>query len=412
LSQDEEFKVKKWKYLVLKESIDGAIEELKIWQDVFDPSWFLIMKAATPQIDAELESVDEHSSDRAALSAAQSLRVALRSDGTTNTTIFLPEDGLESIATCDIPFSSTELGERPTLGNSLILERITCPPDVDPAIHRKTIAALATKLSHSNLETFGLLRCKGVIKHARNQSHPLPTFTFVLRVPEGYSHPQSLRGCLLQRDTNHSLSDRFKLAKDLAKAIGYVRIFGFVHKNIRPETVLIFKSSVSTIGSVALVGFDNFRTEDGRTLHSGDTAWEKNLYRHPRRQGQNPEDDYMMQHDIYSLGVCLLELGLWDSFVGYDEGGAIALPSPSLGVPSESSDHRSMPVTKDNLVSLTRMLLPRRMGTNYAEIVETCLTCLDENNADFGDEHEFLDQDGIRVGVRYIEKVTLSLVNL
>ena len=45
------------------------------------------------------------------------------------------------------------------------------------------------------------------------------------------------------------------------------------------------------------------------------------------------------------------------------------------------------------------------MGTKYARIVETCLTCLDEENADFGDEREFQDADGVLVGVRYIEKV-------
>jgi len=46
------------------------------------------------------------------------------------------------------------------------------------------------------------------------------------------------------------------------------------------------------------------------------------------------------------------------------------------------------------------------MGTKYAGIVETCLTCLDPDNADFGDEREFEDADGIRVGARYIEKVS------
>jgi hypothetical protein len=45
------------------------------------------------------------------------------------------------------------------------------------------------------------------------------------------------------------------------------------------------------------------------------------------------------------------------------------------------------------------------MGTKYADIVETCLTCLDPDNTDFGDEREFQDADGILVGVRYIEKL-------
>ena len=48
------------------------------------------------------------------------------------------------------------------------------------------------------------------------------------------------------------------------------------------------------------------------------------------------------------------------------------------------------------------------MGSKYAEIVETCLTCLEPDNVDFGDQREFEDEDGIRVGVRYIEKVSVT----
>jgi hypothetical protein len=44
------------------------------------------------------------------------------------------------------------------------------------------------------------------------------------------------------------------------------------------------------------------------------------------------------------------------------------------------------------------------MGTSYGRVVETCLTCLDKDNVDFGDEKEFQDDDGVAVGVRYIEK--------
>jgi hypothetical protein len=46
------------------------------------------------------------------------------------------------------------------------------------------------------------------------------------------------------------------------------------------------------------------------------------------------------------------------------------------------------------------------MGTKYAQVVETCLNCLDPDNTDFGDEREFQDADGILVGVRYVEKVS------
>jgi Protein tyrosine and serine/threonine kinase len=402
-SQPASFKVKKLKYLFLKESIDRSMEDLKLWLDIFDPSWYLIMKAATPQIDDELKRFE--SPNHTILPSAHSLRAALKISET-KTTIFLQEDGLGSFPISHIPFSSATLAERPGTGNNLILDRIACPRGIDSSISRKAIAALATKLSYSDPATFSLLQCKGVIVHNSISDDQIPAFTLVLRIPKYYYQPQSLRDYLLRQDTNHSLSDRFLLAKNLVKSIGYIHNFGFVHKNIRPETILIFKTSTSTIGSVSLVGFENFRTEDGRTLHSGDNSWEKNLYRHPVRQGQNPTDEYIMQHDIYSLGVCLLEIGLWSSFVNYAEDRLTCQPASALGLPTESSKLQKTVVTKDQLVSMARIVLPQRMGNSYAEIVETCLTCLDDDNADFGNEDEFLDEDGIRIGVRYIEKVS------
>jgi hypothetical protein len=50
------------------------------------------------------------------------------------------------------------------------------------------------------------------------------------------------------------------------------------------------------------------------------------------------------------------------------------------------------------------------MRTQYSDVVETCITCLDPANEKFGDEREFEDEDGICVGVRYIEKASSSLL--
>ncbi len=47
-----------------------------------------------------------------------------------------------------------------------------------------------------------------------------------------------------------------------------------------------------------------------------------------------------------------------------------------------------------SLVSLAKTKLPRVMGSRYANIVTTCLTCLDPDNADFGDTLQFEGQDG------------------
>ena len=45
------------------------------------------------------------------------------------------------------------------------------------------------------------------------------------------------------------------------------------------------------------------------------------------------------------------------------------------------------------------------MGQRYADIVESCLTCLDKTNTDFGNEKEFMDEDGVLV------KLTSSVID-
>ena len=385
--------------------MDAAINELDMWQRTFDPSWYLIMEAASPRIDAELQAlIPQQAHLHVPIARAQSLRAALNEGRQVATPIFLPSDGLDHIRVSPILHCAASFGKRDNGSGDVILDHITCPVQADTRTLKRNIRNLARKLSHTDPFTFGLLSCKGVVEQGRSQNQH-NGFIMVFRVPREYSEPRSLRSWLLSGETDHSLSDRFRIATQMAQSVGYVHTFGFVHKNVMPETILIFKSSESSIGSVSLVGFGDFRDAEGRTLRSGDTLWEKNIYRHPRRQGQTPQDDYIMQHDIYSLGVCLLELGLWESFVVYEGKHAVPSPSALLGFAENGLDSQQPSLIKDHLLSMTRELLPRRMGTIYSKVVETCLTCLDDDNADFGNEQEFVDADGILIGVRYIEKV-------
>jgi len=195
------------------------------------------------------------------------------------------------------------------------------------------------------------------------------------------------------------------LATQLARAVSSVHTFDMVHKNIRPENIILFRDSESTLGSAFLLGFETVRREQDGTRLRGDTDWVKNLYWHPQRQGSRIRERYIMQHDIYSLGVCLLEIGLWSSFVEYSNPNSCPTKSRTYDFRAESSDDFSPPeLFKSRLLSIATKELPEKMGTKYARIVESCLTCLDLGNEDFGDESEFQD-DGVIVAVRYIKKV-------
>jgi hypothetical protein len=164
-----------------------------------------------------------------------------------------------------------------------------------------------------------------------------------------------------------------------------------------------------------LVGFEKFRLADGQTLRQGDSSWEKDLYRHPSRQGLQPEEDYVLQHDIYSLGVLLLEIGLWTSFVVQGSSPDNFTPGPALninGFLAEKNQRKKATEIKRTLVDMASNRLPNKMGWKYTNIVLSCLTCLDKVNNGFGDEDQFMDEDGILVGVRYIESVRSDLSQL
>jgi hypothetical protein len=141
------------------------------------------------------------------------------------------------------------------------------------------------------------------------------------------------------------------------------------------------------------------------------------LDRHPSRQGTQPEANYQMQHDIYSLGVILLEIGLWTSFVVEDSESDSLLPIPNsiLGPTNLEKPPNPLPTATKNkrkLEDIAQRELPARLGRRYTDIVLLCLRCLDQGNGTDEKERGFgvgfadwTDEDGLVIGVRFIEKV-------
>jgi len=140
-----------------------------------------------------------------------------------------------------------------------------------------------------------------------------------------------------------------------------------------------------------------------------------------------------MQHDIYSLGVVLLEIGLWTSFVlfgpenekneendppTYTEDDSVPFPSDEspLPFPNDLLEPKQAlnPLgnaveNKERLEYLAENELPARLGRRYTDIVLLCLRCLDpgtgENKAGKGFGADVKDEDGFVIGVRFIENV-------
>ncbi|KAL3470171.1 hypothetical protein BJX99DRAFT_264491 [Aspergillus californicus] len=452
-------RAKKASWVWKKDTVDSIIADLEHWLRRFDPSWFLLMKIASPVVDSELARAraDEgrtHGQATVAdspLAVAAGLRNVLSPNLDQAKSLILPNSPMQWL---DIPFADVKAGRRKS-GDTrwYIIDTIEVGHVARARDVSRDVRLLAAKLAQTDPLAFGLLNCKGVMAIPR-QAPPSPDpgfspgpastqqlnlpgptihsrspspgrrefshFQFVFRIPEGMEVLQSLRQLLLNPDEHISLSRKVRIARELAKAVNYVHTFDFVHKNVRPESVLCFEDPSGLRSNVFLVGFDAFRTAGAGTMMAGDMSWERNVYRHPLRQGDDPADRYRMQHDIYSLGVCLLEIGMWESFVEYSEieGSPDSKPQTKLGKSyyrfrTWINEHKSQGTAtfldsvafklKEYLVELARTKLPPRMGEKYARVVVSCLTCLDGDNEDFFEFSE--DDSDDAVALEFIETV-------
>jgi hypothetical protein len=392
------------------------MNELEKWHKLFDPSWFLMTLVPGQNLDQQLTNQCAEASS--SISTLKSLREALRAaneDSTSGTaiSIWLPSDFI-SEKRIRIPSSTVQLAEGQDVTDILLVDTIALDPQSQVVTTVKDIRNLARVLSKSDPLLFGLLRCCGVLKIPQSV-RDVRKFEFVYSIPKDLKEPTSLRTLLATNEDAYSLNERLGLAQRLANSVMYVHSSQFVHKNIRPETTIIFRNDKSKLAAAFLVGFEKFRLADGQTLRQGDSSWEKDLYRHPSRQGLQPEEDYVMQHDIYSLGVSLLEIGLWTSFVVQGSSPDSFAPGLALninGFLAEKNQRKKATEIKRTLVDMASNRLPNKMGWKYTNIVLSCLTCLDKANNGFGNEDQFMDEDRILVGVRYIETVRSGLSQL
>ena len=398
--------------IFLKERLEKIVKDLERWHSMFDSSWFLVCRYSSQSIDEQLVSQQSNTSN--AITTMKNFRDQLRvnSDPAASQSPIFVTPAYLSNKRNPIPLSSSQISRERENGSGIIVDTIIHNRPGSLATTTQAIRDLARVLSKADPSTVGLLACRGVIKVANEE---VSKFELLYAIPDHLKSPRSLRDLLMAADPCHSLDERFGLAKQLAKSVMFVHTSQFVHKNIRPENILVFYKEGSILGVPYLSGFENFRPAAGQTHYDGDNLWEKDLYRHPSRQGLQPEEYYKMQHDIYSLGVCLLEIGLWTPFIIWNDT-ADRPTTPTTGPDLDNiaqqlslKDQRKKAYNiKRILVEMAKEQLPRRMGKIYAETVISCLTCLDADNQRFGDEGDFMDEDGILVGVRFIEKVSSS----
>ncbi|MCJ1379353.1 hypothetical protein MMC17_002454 [Xylographa soralifera] len=418
-------KVKRAKFAIsVHDYLVKTVEDLEHWQTTFDPSWWIMTRMGDALIDKQLyrEIADNSSDDlseTSTLVSLKELRESIQDSSKADSdrkSIFILETELHPM-TNPIPHSQSHSGHLLEGHAKVIIDTISVDPRMNAMGMAKDVRDLARVLSKVDPLTFGLLTCHGVVKIMKG-SPQASGFSFIFRLPSALSKPRSLRSTLLVPAGGTSLNQRFLLAKLLAKSVFFMHTSHFVHKNIRPETVLILEDYDLKLDKPFLVGFEKFRLDTTRTHRLGDDLWERNIYRHPQRQGVSIEEDFVMQHDIYSLGVVLLEIGMGFSFVEYhkenEKGKPTAKPSTDsrleLADVLLASNARQRAISiKKRFTALAKECLPAVMGQRYTQVVVSCLACLDKDNEGFGDQSEFEDEDGILVGVRFIEKILEQL---
>jgi len=162
---------------------------------------------------------------------------------------------------------------------------------------------------------------------------------------------------------------------------------------IRPENIVIFESTEKesthfpySISHPYLVGYDGVRQEKDASIYADVTGWQRRIYVPKERLDPVPaRAKFSWKHDIYSLGVILLEIAIWDDF---------ANPDGRVG--------KTLKAAPDMFVPLMEELknVPRLLGDKYRDATMSCLKMLE------GETGEAVrDEDGVLLGTNYICQV-------
>lgn len=289
------------------------------------------------------------------------------------------------------------------------------------------VEGMVTELSqHLAVEpnpTTGILKCLGY----RRQ----PNLEFVFEVPNRLKQPESLHRMLREgiSFTNHQ---QIKLSLDLAEAVATTHATKLVHKSIRPETIIVFQSSIDSPTTPDLEGTTNYhpflttwsmmRNINDASGRTGSEAWIENIYRHPQRQGLQLETRYHIGHDIYSLGVTILELGLGVPFFNTGDDGVPRLESlytataeQVLDFTAETSHEQKKKMmlrpawVQKVMLRLAGKELEERMGVKYAEVVRICLKVVEEGVGELDGKELRKGHDALEVSKQFRNAVVEPL---
>lgn len=196
---------------------------------------------------------------------------------------------------------------------------------------------------------------------------------------------RSLRD-VLRSNRKPSLTIRSSLSCKLAESLMYLHAVNWLHKGIRSDSIMFCSSAAapwsdSNLDSPILSGFEFSRpdTQQEVTIKMATTRAEHDLYRHPDLL-YHPELRFQKSHDIYSLGLVLLEIAFWqpvEQLAHIDLNLDLDQKSQKGGSRARSSLIQPM---REHLITRSfrgypslKEALAGEMGDAYAEAVWRCL---------------------------------------
>ena len=255
-------------------------------------------------------------------------------------------------------------------------------------------------------------------------------FEIVFDIPDHLNFVGSLRQFIHSHDPI-SLNSRIDLSVKLANAILLVHRLNLVHKNVNSGNVIFLTGHQVTAAEevsaeLILINWHLVRKASAATRLLGEPKWWQGIYQHPSRQMNLAEKEYTMAHDIYSLGVCMLEILLWSTLVigklGAPPTAADMFKTEALHLKLlsetewEEVSRRSIEEgilldprdTQKVLISLATRKLPSAAGNRLSQLVLSCLKSLEGG---FG-EQDIVESSRVDTGLNFVTAVKDSLMQL
>ena len=222
-------------------------------------------------------------------------------------------------------------------------------------------------------ERFRILKCLGSFHNFDKKS-----FGIVYGLPTRESIPIALHRIIEQRRTREeipSINERLSLAKTLAISVHAFHLAGWLHKNITSRSILFFLETEAEVNvcfeEPYVTGFHHSRKDGKEEYTSRSIATDTEIaYQHPAYAGGS--EPYRKIHDYYSLGLILLEIGIWKTL------DPIRLRHPTY----------SPKQLREEFLKYCRLYIKSSMGDIYHDVVMSCLTLGSD-----GTESSEIDQD-------------------